>query len=278
MTAEKLGKRVIVCIPSLSRPTEICKKTLAFVKDCGLPYKVFVEPQEYFLYKYNCGKGNVVKLPDSGRGIGYSRNRMRDYARENGFEFIFELDDDVSEFARIDTADKKDAFLLTVEDCINAMDEYEKLVGIRFTQYRYWIYSKKKMHKWTHLNKPLQGVAFMRLSTLPAMSDNYSHFEDTAVSLLSWEQGLFTLNYGLSGLNVSQNQGKGGCNIGDRGQSAKYSIAEIKKALPYVYETTGSSYFGVEMNIDYYNEKYHAMPVNCEDDQLHEILKRLGYE
>ena len=272
------GEKVLIAIPSLSRPEEIGKKTLAFVANSGIPYKVFVEPQEAFLYKYYCGKENVVKLAESGRGIGYSRNSMRKYAREHGYEYIFELDDDIQEFARIDATDKTQALLHTIKDMVSAMKEYPKLAGVRFTQYRFWLYSKKDMHKWTHINKPLQGVAFMRLSAIPEMSDYYTHFEDTAISLLMWQNGYFTLNYGMSGLNVLQNQGKGGCNSGDRRQSAKNSIEEIQKVLPHVFETTGNSYFGVEMDIEYYLNKYHSAPVNCNDDKLHMYLKQLGYE
>ena len=270
--------KVFIGIPSLSRPQPIMTKTLDLVMNCGIDFKIFVEPHEAFLYKYYCGKENVVKLECKGKGIGYSRNSMRKYAISKGYKYIFELDDDIKEFARLETTDKRNALLLTIDDMITAMEEYPKLAGIRFTQYRFWLYSKKNMSKWTHINAPLQGVAFMRLSAIPQMSDNITHFEDTTISLLMWQNGYFTLNYGYSGLNVLQNQGKGGCNAGDRRQSAKSSIVEIKKSLPEVFEEVSNSYFGVEMNIDYYKDKYHYTAVNCSDKELHEQLKLLGYE
>lgn len=225
-------ERVLIGIPSLSRPTAIRNKTLALVKGAGIPFKIFVEPQEKFLYGFNCGKDNIVALPESGRGIGYSRNRMRDYAKSNGYDFIFELDDDIDGFERLDTQDKQEGLRLTVSDFIDAMDRFEKLGGIRMTQYRFWLYTKKEMYKWSAFNKHLIWASFMRLSALPPMSDEYRHFEDMAISLLLWRAGYFTLNYGLAGVKVMQNQGKGGCNIGNRKQIAEDSIVELRRSSP----------------------------------------------
>ena len=271
-------ERVLIGIPSLSRPTAICNKTLDLVKGAGIPFKVFVEPQEKFLYSYNCGKENVVALPESGRGIGYSRNRMRDYAKENGYDFIFELDDDIDCFERLDTFDKQDGLILTVADFIEAMDRFDKLGGIRMTQYRFWLYTKKEMYKWSAFNKHLIWASFMRLAAIPPMSDEYRHFEDMAISLLLWRAGYFTLNYGLAGVKVMQNQGKGGCNMGNRKKMAEDSIVEMKKEFPKCFQKSAKSYFGVNIDVDFYMEAYHSHSIKISsDDELEEYLRANPY-
>ena len=51
--------RVLIAIPSLGRPMAILKKTFALVNGAGIPFKIFVEKQEEFLYKHYCGYNNV---------------------------------------------------------------------------------------------------------------------------------------------------------------------------------------------------------------------------
>ena len=270
--------RVLIGIPSLSRPTAILKKTFALVNGAGIPFKIFVEPQEEFLYKHYCGRGNVEVLPMSGQGIGYSRNRMRDYAKANGYEFIFELDDDIDWFERLDTNDKQESLRMCIEDFCAVMDRFSKCGGIRMTHYRFWIYTKKDMHKWDAFNKHLIWASFMRLSALPPMSDKYAHFEDMAISLLLWRAGYFTLNYGLAGVHVMQNQGKGGCNTGNRSKVAEDSIKEIQKEFPHAFQKDARSYFGVNIDVDYYMSAFHSHSIKCDsDDELEAYLAKNPY-
>ncbi len=270
--------RVLIAIPSLGRPMAILKKTFALVNGAGIPFKIFVEKQEEFLYKHYCGYKNVEILPESGQGIGYSRNRMRDYAKANGYEFIFELDDDIDWFERLDTNDKQESLRMCVTDFVDAMDRFPKCGGIRMTHYRFWIYTKKDMQKWDAFNKHLIWASFMRLSALPPMSDKYTHFEDMAISLLLWREGYFTLNYGLAGVHVMQNQGKGGCNMGNRTKMAEEAIVEIKKEFPKAFQKDAKSYFGVNIDVDFYMKAYHCHSIKCKsDDELEDYLVRNPY-
>lgn len=152
MNIENLKSKIMIGIPSLGRHEYITKKTMNFCKNLPIEVKVFVDPLEYTLYCQTCGKENVVKLPESRKRIMYSLNHIRSYAKEKGYQYLFQIDDDVQGFERVDTKDKVEALMLTIQDCIEAMERFPQLGGIRFTQYRYWIYSKKGIHKWTHIN------------------------------------------------------------------------------------------------------------------------------
>lgn len=267
--------RILICIPSLSRPEAITKKTLALVKNAGISYKIFVEPQETFLYKYYCGKDCIVTLPESGRGIGYSRNRMRDYAREKGYEFIFELDDDIDEFTRLDTNDKQESLRIMLSDYLTIMDQFPKCGGIRVNQYRFWLYTKKDMHKWIGYNFHLIWATFMRLSAVPPMSDDLTHFEDMAISLAMMRNGYFTLTYGLCGGKVQQNIGKGGCNCGNRKEIAQNAIPILQNEFPHILQKGSNSYFGVNIDVEYYEKLYNRHSIKIDtDEELIEYLSQ----
>lgn len=269
-------KDTFIGIPSLSRPEYITKKTMSWAKE--LPnVKVFVEPKERFLYKYYLGDA-VETLPESKQGLMYSLNHIRRYAKEKGFKYLFQLDDDVDGFARIDTEEPLDAFMQTLSDCYQAMEQFPSIGGIRFTQYRYWLYSKKNIHKWTHLNKPLQGIAMIRLDAVDEINPDMREFTDTLTSLYMWKKGFHTLNYGLSGLKVVQNANKGGCQVYDRKQDALNTIHLLQKDFPEVKEKPGSSWFGVDVDISYYLDKYRYTSLNCEDDSLQNHLSNCKFE
>ena len=269
---------LFIGIPSLSRPTAIQKKTLALVKDAGIPYKIFVEPQEAFLYGYYCGKDNVFVLNDSHRGIGYSRQSMMDYARSHGFKYIMELDDDVDSFERIDNSDKFQSFIMTISDCYNAMERYERLGGIRFALYRFWLYTKKDMYKWNDYNCLLMGNAFLRVSALKEKDSlaDIPHYEDTINSLHILQNGYFTLNYGLSGLRVLFNQGAGGCNSGERQELCLKAVDVIRKEFPRTL-TKENKTWGVDVDVKYYLEMYGRQPIKCRDDEeLDAFLRKIS--
>lgn len=266
---EEIKQDTFIGIPSLSRPEYITTKTMKWLKDCGIPFKIFVEPQERFLYKQYNGDC-IVELPESGQGLMYSLNYIRQYASILGYKYLFQLDDDVDGFVRTDV-DEKDflnAFYKTIDDCRQSFIQYPNLGGIRFTQYRFWVYSKKNMHKWTHLNRPLQGICMLRLAAVPQINPKMKEFTDTLTSLYIWKNGYVTLNYGLSGLKVVQNANKGGCQTQDRASYAEETIKLLKKDFPKVTQKEGSSWFKIDVDISHYMDQYRYAVVNGDDDKL----------
>ena len=260
--------KTLITIPSLGRPQYIKKKTMAWLADTGLEFKIFVEPHESFIYKKEFGSNAIVTLPKKGQGLMYSLNYIRLYAKNHGYEFIFQLDDDVDGFETIEIQNPVEAFKKTIQDCTEAMETFPKLGGIRFTQFRYWLFSKKKMFKWTHYNRPLQGIAMIRLEAIPQIEPELKEFTDTITSLYIWRCGYFTLNYGLSGLKVVQNANKGGCQSYNRKIDAETTIKALQKDFPMVFEKEGSSWFGVDVDISKYMDMYKYAPLNMDDENL----------
>lgn len=268
-----MNKKLFIGIPSLSRPEYITKKTMGWLKETNIPFKIFVEPHERILYRYWNGN-NIETLPASGQGLMYSLNYIRSYAKASGYEYLFQLDDDITSFHRTDVSDNKplEAFEKTAHECIEAMERFPRLGGIRFTQYRFWLYSKKNMHKWTHYNPLMQGVCVIRLKAVPQLNKRLSEFTDTVTTLYIWKNGYFTLNYGLSGLNVVQNANQGGCQTQDRKKLALETIEELKNDFPLVTQKKSSNWFGVDVDASHYIKQYGYLVVNNNDKYLDNLL------
>lgn len=277
MCNKKTYNGLLIGIPSLSRPQAILKKTLSIVKDAGIDFRIFVEPQEYFLYRYYCGKDNVVKLQEAHKGIGYSRQSMLEYVKKHGYKYLLELDDDIDDFVRIDCEDKKEAFLRTVTDLYQAMEKYEMLGGIRCSVYRFWLYTKKELYKWSHYNQLLLNPMFLRVSAFKDTDSiaDIPHFEDTILSLFIMRNGYYTLNYGLTGVKFGFNQGSGGCNSGNRKELCQDAIKVIKKEFPETLVKPNSTW-DVDVDVSYYLDKYGKTTLKCKtDEELEEAIRLL---
>jgi hypothetical protein len=82
---------MICFIPTKGRINTI---TYKLFQDVGIEFKHFIEPQE--IEKYNVP--NKVSILENDKGIGYVRNFMLNYARQNNHDWIIMCDDDVRHF------------------------------------------------------------------------------------------------------------------------------------------------------------------------------------
>ena len=83
---------MLVCIPSKGRPGTLLPSKLG-----SLPFLVFVEPQDQASYQA-AGISNLHVLPANDQGISFVRNYILDYARHHNHDWIWMMDDDVSDF------------------------------------------------------------------------------------------------------------------------------------------------------------------------------------
>ena len=83
---------MLVCIPSKGRPGTLLPSKLE-----GLPFLVFVEPQDQASYQA-AGISNLHVLPANNQGISFVRNYILDYARSHSHDWIWMIDDDVTDF------------------------------------------------------------------------------------------------------------------------------------------------------------------------------------
>jgi hypothetical protein len=72
------------------------------LRDAGLPFQLVVEPQDVAAYTARWGNNSVLELPESGRGIAFSRSWIKRHSEALGEPRIWMLDDDVKKFGRRD--------------------------------------------------------------------------------------------------------------------------------------------------------------------------------
>lgn len=65
-----------------------------FVSD-GVPFRLVVEAEEADRHASKWGRERVLVLPESGRGLVYSRNWIKDFATAEGHERHWQFDDDI---------------------------------------------------------------------------------------------------------------------------------------------------------------------------------------
>lgn len=82
---------MICFIPSKNRPQT---KTYKLFNDVGIQVFHFLEPQEYDKYDVP----NKVSILENNKGIGYVRNFMLNYAKQNKIDWVIMCDDDVTSF------------------------------------------------------------------------------------------------------------------------------------------------------------------------------------
>lgn len=81
-----------ILIPSKKRPKS---KLFQLLKDGGLDFFIFVEPQDYDNYSY---LKNIIILPENNKGLVFSRNYILKKSIELGSNWFWMLDDDVNKF------------------------------------------------------------------------------------------------------------------------------------------------------------------------------------
>lgn len=119
---------MICFIPTKGR---LNTKTYKLFQEVGIEVKHFIEPQEIDKYQVP----NKVSILENDKGIGYVRNFMLNYARENNYDWVLICDDDVTSFGIYNGKTvKKDASIW-----IEILDKVKKLpfelIGINYTQH-----------------------------------------------------------------------------------------------------------------------------------------------
>lgn len=247
------SKTIMIGIPSKGRPEYITKKTLKYLEGfTDYEVKVFVEPQDAYLYRYWCGRERIVVLPENDRGVMFAYNHIRQYARGSGYKYLLHLDDDVDGLIRADNDDLHESLRMTVNDILRQFEGDPILGGVRFTQYRFWVYSKNALKRFTHLNPLLQGNCIVRLGAVPTIDTRMSEFTDTVMTMYLWAAKYYTLNYGLAGLKVVQNANPGGCQMRDRKADGELTIELMKQTFPKVKEKGSGSWFGIDIDVSEY--------------------------
>ena len=113
-----------VFIPSKGRHES--RYTIKALERIGVPYRVFVEPQEYDLYAGVVNPENILTLPHHDQGLVVTRNYIWDYAASLGVPYFWTFDDNIIEFYRLNRNLKyrmgDGTFLSAIEDFVQRYD------------------------------------------------------------------------------------------------------------------------------------------------------------
>lgn len=119
---------MICFIPTKGRANT---KTYKLFEDVGIKVFHFIEPQELDLYNVP----NKVSIGQNDQGIGYVRNFMLDYAKQNNLDWVLICDDDVTGFGIYKGKTIKKDASIWFEILEKAKKLPFELVGINYTQH-----------------------------------------------------------------------------------------------------------------------------------------------
>jgi glycosyltransferase involved in cell wall biosynthesis len=106
-------------------------KTYKLFQEAGIEVKHFIEPQEFSKYEVP----NKVSILENNKGIGYVRNFMLNYARENDFDWVLICDDDVTSFGIYNGKTIKQDASIWFKIFDKAKKLPFELIGINYTQH-----------------------------------------------------------------------------------------------------------------------------------------------
>ncbi len=228
------NNKLLIAIPSKNRIATLLKYTYSWVKytQAG-ELKIFVEPQDYDEYVQYIPADNLIVIPENNKGLGYVKEQILFYAKQTGSEYIFKLDDDIRCFMDFrhsfkDSKEKITFFDRMVKELVSVLEDNDKLKCICFP-YSFELYEKKKWEKTKRV-----ATAYL-IKTFSMHADRrISVFEDFAAGLHIWANNGSVLKYGLTGIDLGVDVGKGtgGHQSYDRKPQAYKEIDALREIYP----------------------------------------------
>lgn len=120
--------RYPICLMSKGRAD--CQTTGKLLDRMGVDYKFFVESEEYETYCEHLGENKVISMPFNNLGQGSipARNFIWDWAKENGHERHWVMDDNITEFARLNNGARRNVYCSGIFRAIEDFsDRYENI-------------------------------------------------------------------------------------------------------------------------------------------------------
>lgn len=196
-------QKVVIAIPTKGRPQT---KSWHMYHAHRYEFVHFVEPQDLEKYKSE-NVPNIHCLPDDDSGISVTRNRVIDWAREQGVQNLWMIDDDVNGFAVVKNrrCEKRGAEIL--------QEVQEKVSGLPFPvvglQYRQHAWSATKPYRVN--TEPAEVAVLLRISKITwRYSLNLAGKEDRdfCMKAIKYSPGVLRLNkYAFNCPDVGTNEG-----------------------------------------------------------------------
>lgn len=191
-----------IYIPSKGRHDSVT--TFDLLRESGLDSYIVVEPQDYDDYHQVYGD-RVIMLDENNMGISYSRNYIKQYSKNKGEDFHWQMDDDITKFNYVNKGKrtKETAFkvITTTEEFV---DRYENIGGASIAIDTF-VFAKNKPFD---LNCMIYGVMLLNSNT-PFEFRGVG--EDTDMSIQILEAGMNTITMNVFSFNTKPlGKNKGG--------------------------------------------------------------------
>jgi hypothetical protein len=183
-----------IYVPSKGRAD--CAFTPQTLKEENIPYKLFVEPQDFEEYSKYHDIDTLVNIENDDKGISYVRNFIKNYSKKQGDEYHWQLDDDIKHF-RIRMNDRPSNKNVKVKG-LNALSIVEKTVnlfsnvGISGLTSSAFAFSKPNPIK---VNQLAYSCVLINNNIDLTWDEKLSGVEDWHYTLTLLEKGLCTLSF-----------------------------------------------------------------------------------
>lgn len=224
--------KILIAVPSKRRAETLAKYTMKWLPLVGSDYKIFVEKEDLDSYAQVVPNEQIIVLPDSNRGLGFSKSIIRKYAETHGYDTIAKIDDDIqgwTEFRkRLDPEQSALKFIEILQEVDKMFDNDADTVVISFP-YAFQMFEQKRWSK----SKRVQTCFITRIEYFHGIPE-LSVFEDFAVGVNAIVKGKKVMMYGNSGqiLGVQVGKGAGGLQSFNRKNQTSEAIQILQKMYP----------------------------------------------
>jgi hypothetical protein len=129
-----------VFIPTKGRADT--RMTIRMFERLGVPYTIFVEPQEFDAYSEHVSPGHIHVLPHRDKGLTVTRNYIWDFAAEQGYPWFWTFDDNIGGLYRFNRNLKTPCADATVMAVIE--DFAQRYENIAIAGMNYFMFVKRK--------------------------------------------------------------------------------------------------------------------------------------
>jgi hypothetical protein len=190
---------MICFIPTKGR---LNTKTYKLFENVGIKVFHFIEPQEFEKYQVP----NKISILENNKGIGYVRNFMLNYARQNNYDWVLICDDDVASFGIYNGKTIKQDASIWFKILEKAKKLPFELIGINYTQHAWHEKTSYSINKKFAEVCVLMNVSKIKWNYRPEF--NLKEDRDFALQTIKNGNGILRFNhYWFSCPDVGSNAG-----------------------------------------------------------------------